>query len=338
MSVGQALLATAAGPIATLGGLAERATRPRLSVLIYHRVLRQADPLFPDEVDAARFDMHLRLLRRHFHVLPLGRALSLLNDGALPAGAVAITFDDGYADNAEVALPILQRHGLAATFFVATGFLDGGRMFNDSVIECLRHTRLQQVDLAEFGLGRLPLTTAAERRAAIDALLPRVKYLGLAEREHFLDQLHALTGRPALPGDLMMRSRQVVELHRAGMEIGGHTVHHPILRLLPEADAEREIRAGRERLQALTDAPVQVFAYPNGQPGKDYGEREVAIVRRLGFLGAVSTRRGTVTTASDRHQLPRFTPWDRAPGRWLARLVVTRLQGGSTDEPGVVQD
>jgi len=326
MNVARTVLATAAGPITTVSALAERALPPRLSILIYHRVLREPDPLFPGEADAARFDAQMRLVRRHFHVLTLGQALRRRDAGTLPARALAITFDDGYADNAEVALPILQRHGLPATFFVATGFLDGGRMFNDSVIECLRRTSLQQVDLHDLGLQAMPVSTPAERRAAIDALLPRVKYLGLAERERFLDRLHLMTGKPLLPADLMMRSAQVVELHRAGMEIGGHTIHHPILRLLPESDAATEISGGRERLQALTDAPVQVFAYPNGQPGQDYGDREVGIVRRLGFLGAVSTRRGTATAASDRYQLPRFTPWDIAPERWLARLAVSRFR------------
>lgn len=326
MSLARSVLATAAGPIATVGAVAERALPPRLSILIYHRVLREPDPLFPDEADAQRFDAQMRLLRRHFRVLTLGQALRMRDAGTLPARALAITFDDGYADNAEVALPILQRHGLTATFFVATGFLDGGRMFNDSVIECLRRTPLQRIDLHDLGLQDMPLSTPADRRAAIDALLPRVKYLGLAEREDFLARLQQLAGRPTLPGDLMMRSDQVLALHRAGMEIGGHTVHHPILRLLPDADAAAEIRGGRERLQTLTGAPVQVFAYPNGQPGQDYGEREVGIVRSLGFLGAVSTRRGTATAASDRFQLPRFTPWDRAPERWLARLAISRLK------------
>lgn len=330
MSFARSVLTSAAGPLSAVGALAERAMPPRLSILIYHRVLREPDPLFPDEVDAERFDAQMRLLRRHFSVLTLGRALRMRDAGTLPARALTITFDDGYADNAQVALPILQRHGLAATFFVATGFLDGGRMFNDSVIECLRRTTLQHIDLHDLGVPAMPLSTPAERRAAIDALLTRVKYLALAEREAFLARLHQLAGRPHLPGDLMMRSGQVVELHRAGMEIGGHTVHHPILRVLPEPDAVAEIARGRERLQAVTDAPVQVFAYPNGQPGKDYGEREVAIVRRQGFLGAVSTRRGTATGASDRFQLPRFTPWDRAPGSWLARLAMSRLASAWT--------
>ncbi len=310
----------------TAGSL-DRLAGARLSILIFHRVLAAPDPIFPDEVDAARFDAMLALVRRSFEVLTLGRALALREQGALPPRALAITFDDGYADNAETALPILQRHGLAATFFVATGFLDGGRMFNDSVIECVRAARGDAVDLADFGLGRRALATPAERRAVIHELLPKVKYLSLAERETFIERLAARCGNPALPQGLMMRSAQVQALHRAGMEIGGHTVRHPILRLLPDAEARGEIAQGRDRLESLIDAPVRVFAYPNGKPMQDYDARHVAMVRELGFAGAVSTAPGVAGTEADRFQLPRFTPWDRSAARWLARLLHTRATG-----------
>ena len=308
----------------------ERPTHRRLSILIFHRVHRSADPLFPGEPDAVRVDWILGLVRRAFHVLPLREAVRLREQGRLPPAALSITFDDSYADNAEVALPLLRRHGLTATFFIASGFLDGGRMFNDSVIECVRRSRLEHIDLTDLGLGRLPLNNVVERRAAIDALLPRVKYLDLAARETFLQQLQDAAGRPALPDDLMMRSSQVVELSRAGMDIGGHTVNHPILRLLPDAQAEAEIRDGRDRLQAMTDTAVETFAYPNGRPGQDYDQRHVDMVRRLGFRAAVSTVHGVAGAGADCFQLPRFTPWDSSPARWLARLTWRRMVSRST--------
>ncbi|MFO0121490.1 MAG: polysaccharide deacetylase family protein, partial [Inhella sp.] len=103
--------------------------RGRLTVLIFHRVLTQPDPLFPGEMDAARFDAVCGWLASWATVLPLHTAVRQVRDGVLPARALAITFDDGYADNASVALPLLQKHGLCATFFVSTGYLDGGRMW-----------------------------------------------------------------------------------------------------------------------------------------------------------------------------------------------------------------
>jgi peptidoglycan/xylan/chitin deacetylase (PgdA/CDA1 family) len=304
--------------------LSEAMGPARLSVLIFHRVTPQVDPLFPGEPDARRFDALMAMVARSFRVLPLGQALSALEQGELPPRALAITFDDGYADNAEVALPILQRHGLVATFFVATGFLDGGRMFNDTVIETIRAVRSARLDLTDCGLGVWDTNTPAERRAAVDALLPRVKYLGLAEREDVLARMMRAAGHPQLPDDLMMRSSQVAALHAAGMEIGGHTVRHPILRVLPDAEAEQEIRNGRQRLQDITGAAIDLFAYPNGRPGEDYDQRHVEMARRAGFSAAVSTTPGTVSAASDRFQLPRFTPWSADLRRWFAHLLLAR--------------
>ena len=100
----------------------------RLSILIFHRVLSARDPLVPEEIDAPRFDQICRWLKASFNVLPLDAAVASLKAGTLPQRAACITFDDGYADNFRVAMPILQQQGLTATFFIATGFLDGGRI------------------------------------------------------------------------------------------------------------------------------------------------------------------------------------------------------------------
>jgi peptidoglycan/xylan/chitin deacetylase (PgdA/CDA1 family) len=291
---------------------------------MFHRVHATPDPLFPEEVDAARFERMMRLVAGTFRVMTLGDAASRLRIGELPARTMVITFDDGYADNAEVALPILKRYGLPATFFVSTGFLDGGRMWNDSVIECLRASRCSEVDLDAFGLGRVALSGPAERRSAIDSLLPRLKYLSLAGREEAIERLCRICDVKGLPSDLMMRADQVVQLHRAGMEIGGHTVHHPILTSLSPAEAEREIAAGRARLQEIIDGPVDVFAYPNGKPGQDYQSCHVDIVRRLGFKAAVSTAPGVGRAGDDLFQLPRFTPWDRSLPKWAMRLLLNQ--------------
>lgn len=322
-------------PAPSLIGVSSRAVarlidlaRPdRVSILIFHRVHRSSDPIFPGEVDATRFDAMLAMLARAFRVLTLGEAARRIREGTLPARALAITFDDGYADNADVALPILQRHGLRATFFVATGFLDGGRMWNDTVIEAIRLTKLERVDLTFLGLAPMSTTSLDERRSAIAAVLPRLKYMTLDEREQSLTQLLVATGHPSLPTDLMMRSDQVVALHQAGMEIGGHTVRHPILTRCAPAQARDEIAAGREHLQRLIDAPVDVFAYPNGSPGVDYDRSHRDLVESLGFTAAVNTAVGTAGRASDPFQLPRYNPWHRSVGPWMAQLLAMRWKG-----------
>lgn len=299
---------------------------PRLSVLIYHRVLRQPDPLFPSEVDAAEFHREMTLVAQMFRVLPLEEAIERLKDGSLPAGAAAVSFDDGYADNAEVALPILQRIGLPATFFVATGFLDGGRMWNDSVIEFIRRLPQACLDLRSLGFGQYRTGTPSERHLAIKALIGALKYLPPDERLAKIEAIIKSTS-VALPDDLMMRSDQVRQLHRGGMGIGAHTVNHPILASIDIHTARREIADGREQLRQLTGAPVTLFAYPNGKPGHDYNNEHVRLVKELGFSGAVSTAWGAAGSRTDPFQIPRFTPWDRNPDRFRLRMAHNLLQG-----------
>lgn len=297
--------------------------RGALTVLIFHRVLGEPDALFPGVPDRAHFDRILRWVGAGFDVLPLDEAAERLAQGRLPARAAAITFDDGYADNREQALPILQRHGMCATFFVATDFLDGGRMWNDTVIEAVRRFTGEVLDLSELGLGAMPLPSLAARRQAINRLLMALKYLPPGERQHKVERIAAVAAAAGvvLPDDLMMRSAQVAELHAAGMQVGGHTCSHPILASLDDAAARAEIATNKRRLEAIVGAPLRLFAYPNGKPDKDYLARHVAMVREAGYQAAVSTAPGAARQGGDLLQLPRFTPWDRTPLRFRLRLL-----------------
>lgn len=289
-----------------------------LSILVYHRVLEQPDPLFPEQIDSARFAQHLDVLGECFNVMPLPEAVSRLLTGRLPRRAACITFDDGYADNATVALPLLRARGMHATFFIASGFLDGGRMWNDTVIEAVRHTPHKALDAACAGLGVLPCGDREQKRHAVDALIGVLKYLPIHQRAELVKQI-AHGSAAQLPTDLMMSSRQVRELHSAGMEVGAHTVNHPILASLPAAAAQAEIASGRDMLEGIIGGRVGLFAYPNGKPGQDYLPDHVAQVRALGFDGAFTTAWGR--DSADPYQLPRFTPWDRSPQRFALRLA-----------------
>ncbi len=290
-------------------------THNSLSILIYHRVLARPDWLFPEQMHAERFRQHLTLLSRWFKVLPLIDALQQLNMGCLPPRAAAITFDDGYADNAEVALPLLQQFGLTATFFIASGFLDGGQMWNDAVIDMVRHTMVDSLNLSRCGFGRFDLRTPELRRAAIDTLLSKLKHLPPAER---MSRVRSMT-RHFTP--TMLSTDQLLALHHGGMDIGAHTISHPILNAIETADARIEIAGGRRQLERIIQAPVRLFAYPNGKFGQDYEQCHVELVKSLGFEGAVSTAWGSAQPDGDRFQLPRFTPWDRSSGRFLLRMV-----------------
>ncbi|TAN81088.1 MAG: polysaccharide deacetylase family protein, partial [Gallionella sp.] len=187
----------------------------RLTILIYHRVLPEVDAIFPNEVTAGRFDAQMSRLKRVFNVLPLPEAVARLKAGTLPARAACITFDDGYADNVTLALPILQKYGLNATFFIATAYLNGGRMFNDTVIEAIRHSRGGEINLDALGLGLHDVTSPQGKRNAINKILPKVKYLPLDQREERVAELARIVSDIPLPDDLMMTTAQLKALHAA---------------------------------------------------------------------------------------------------------------------------
>ena len=305
-------------------GVAGRGGINRLSIFIYHRVLPAPDPLFPAEVDAAQFDAQVAWITRWFTVLPLADAVQRLQQGSLPPGSAAITFDDGYADNLQHAEPVLRRHGASATLFVATGFLDGGCMWNDRVIEAVRRTRQTELDLPGLLPTPLPVTDLAQRRAAITQLIGRIKYLPMQARDMAVaDVLRAAA--VAVPDDLMLTSDALRRWHAAGQQVGAHTVNHPILAQLADDAARDEIARGRDALQAMLDTRIGLFAYPNGRPGSDYLPVHVDMVRALGFDAAVSTSWGAASVRSPIHELPRFTPWDRSRLRFGARVVQNLL-------------
>jgi peptidoglycan/xylan/chitin deacetylase (PgdA/CDA1 family) len=301
--------------------LSPRGQNARLSILIYHRVLAETDSLFPAEVTVDSFDAQLAALKNVFTILPLSEAVARLKSGSLPARAACITFDDGYLDNASLALPVLQRHGLHATFFIATAYLNGGRMFNDTVIHAIRNCQGERIDLSKLGLGEHDISTLEAKRQAIDAILKQVKYLPVGQREDAAEAVAQLATDIPPPTDLMMEDRHVQMLAQANMEIGGHTSRHPILAKLDTDNARREIVEGKDYLEGLLKTKLRLFAYPNGKPVKDYLPEQADIVRSLGFEAAVSTHWATAGHGSDIYQLPRFTPYSEKTSRFIPMLL-----------------
>jgi peptidoglycan/xylan/chitin deacetylase (PgdA/CDA1 family) len=291
----------------------------RLTIMIFHRVLPAPDQLLPFEPDAVTFERRMRQLREWFNVLPLDDAVTRLRNATLPPRALSITFDDGYADNHDVALPILRSLGMHATFFIATGFLDGGCMWNDKIIESIRCHADEALDLRALGLGLVRTRSIDDRIAAIDTVIRQIKYLSPGVRDRAAEGVVRMVAAK-LPSGLMMTRQQVRALISSGMGLGAHTRRHPILAGLDAADAIEEIASSKMLLEELSERPVSLFAYPNGKPGKDYSPANVEQVRRLGFSAACSTAAGAATRDSDLFQLPRYTPWGRETWKFGARL------------------
>jgi peptidoglycan/xylan/chitin deacetylase (PgdA/CDA1 family) len=308
--------------------LSPSGVRARLTVLIYHRVLADRDPLFPNEPDAGFFETQMRWMQRWFNVLPLSEAVERLSAGRLPARAAAITFDDGYANNCTVALPILRRLCLPATFFIATGYLNGGRMWNDTVIDVVRRAKGPQLDLSALDIGQFPILTMEDRQRSLNALLGKLKYLDPDHRERLVNEI-AKTVNIQPPNDLMLTSDQVRILSDAEMTIGAHTVNHPILSRVSEGIAKDEMAQSKRQLEMITGREVKLFAYPNGKPGTDYSASHALIAREVGFAAAVSTGLGAATRCDDIFQIPRFTPWDISKARFSLRLALNLRQAAA---------
>ena len=277
--------------------------------------------MLPGEPDLAEFAAQMDIVRDAFNVIDLGDAAGLLRRGGLPERAACITFDDGYANNLTVAAPVLKARGLVATVFVSTGYLGGGRMWNDTIIETLRGAR-QVLDLSSIGLGRYEVVDWEARRFAVSELLDKLKYLPLDQRVATADRVAEAAG-VSLPDDLMMSESQVASLSREGIAVGAHTVSHPILKSIGSDAARSEILGSKRRLEEITGAAVRTFAYPNGRPGRDYSDEDVALVRSAGFEAAVSTVWGAARAGADIHQIPRIAPWQPSHARSVMRILKT---------------
>lgn len=292
------------------------------NILIFHSVVKDNDfdVIGLSSVQFDRIIKYLKKIKQH------SRLNAHLNPAPENQGKrkFILTFDDGYADNYENAMPVLQRHEVSATFFIASGYLDGGWMWNDGIIEAIVKTSKRQLDLTMLGYEKYSLESMMERKICISDVIGKVKYLPPEKRTSLAKQILERADVEE-PTHLMMTSQQVRLMHQAGMEIGGHTVNHPILTCIDKTTARREIFENKEYLESLIGEPLRSFAYPNGKPGKDYGPEHVQMVKEAGYKCAVSTAWGRVNKNSDPYQLPRFTPWDKNPWTFMLRLYLQRL-------------
>jgi peptidoglycan/xylan/chitin deacetylase (PgdA/CDA1 family) len=293
----------------------------RLLVLGWHNA--ESTPFFPSEPGACARGLTRQLgtLRRIANVVPLETALAALAEGRpLPPRAVALTFDDGYRDNLETAIPILRRLGLPATFYLVPGLLDRtvrpwwellAWAFAGATGDAVewRGTRLPtgpgpDARTSMLGVGEeLKGMDAGRRDGEIDGLIDALRPRGSADevRELFLDW------------DGARRLASVAA-------IGSHTMCHAILSR-ESADAQMDdLRRSREVLERGLEVRVATLAYPNGT-ARDYDAATLAAAEAAGYRGAVTTIDGWNDRATPALELRRFV-MDPVRGRNGLRGVV----------------
>jgi peptidoglycan/xylan/chitin deacetylase (PgdA/CDA1 family) len=285
-----ALAAQATGLTSLLRQRRRRRGDHRVFILEYHDVT--TGPEREGVVSADRFRAHLHYLKRDFQLESLSRGVALLREpGALDSDRVVVTFDDGYAGNFHVAAPILREENVPAAIFVTTGFLDGEDLWFDLAHRAL--SAAHALGSALPGQTRRVLEAAFERWPTGDTvpgLVDRLKYAAPELREQVIEALRAEV-RPEEPPAVPLTWDQVRELKAAGIEIGSHTLSHPILSKLSPAAQEAEIRRASERIAEETGSPPALFAVPNGSR-RDFDEHTVRILRDMGFAASCTTIRG----------------------------------------------
>jgi peptidoglycan/xylan/chitin deacetylase (PgdA/CDA1 family) len=278
---------------------------------MYHRVLPADDLRFRDEepgmiVTPSTFRHHLQLLKSLFTMMPLAEWLDRRTTGKpLPQRACAITFDDGWLDNYEFALPILQQEQVPATLFAVSHMIGTPLQFWPNRVARLigNNTTWQQIESLSW-LKQLggEYANGFTHRENLGHIIARLKQLPDSELKERLDaaekQLNiAPDNAPALVNWDQLRAMQNTGL----IDIGSHTCNHfRLTESLPASLVEQEIVDSRKLLEAQLEKPVPLFCYPNG----DASPLAIRLVQQH-YSGAVTTRRGINSVKTSAHELLR---------------------------------
>jgi peptidoglycan/xylan/chitin deacetylase (PgdA/CDA1 family) len=310
----------------------------RAVILTYHRVAEAfADPLRL-AVHPARFDEQMEVVGGRFRPLALAELVEELERGRVPPRGVAVTFDDGYADNLVAGLPVLERHGVPATVYVTAGYLGRSSEFWWKRIEQLlldpgdlpgrlevrrpglawswdlraaatypeEEARRHRGWIVESDPGAPAEAFPTARHAAFASLLRVLVPLAEEERDDVVDSLvEAAGGRSPRASHRMLTDEEARRLAESALiDVGAHTLTHPRLSGLPRERQAAEILGSRERLEAVLGRTVTSFAYPFGQ-ARDFTRETVALVREAGFRYAGAVRDIAVSRSSPLYELPR---------------------------------
>lgn len=266
-----------------------------------------------DAISAGQLDEALCALNElGFRSIALAEMIEKARRGQLEPRSIAWTVDDGYADFAEVAMPVFERHNSPVAVFLVTGFIDGATWPWWDQVRYILEESSSLPENAKNRIAALKLVSDDQKWAEIRAL---------AEQSSVeLPQVPPANYRP-LSWD------QVRACALRGASFGPHTVNHPILPQVDDRQAEQEITQSWSRLkEEAGDAALPVLAYPNG----DYGPREIELGRSAGLEAALTTRNGHIdreAVLERPFELPRF---DLRPERVALRQIVSGLEAAKS--------
>jgi peptidoglycan/xylan/chitin deacetylase (PgdA/CDA1 family) len=300
-------------------------------ILLYHRInAPDIDPLLlcvtPDH-----FREHLEILRHAYRAVSLQTMGAKIHGNSIEPWSVAITFDDGYADNLLSAAPLLEEFKMQGTVFVTGQTSRGEDFFYDELEDILFRTRVLPDALRfpaygkEWPLGDWSVlpevrertfwdwnigcrTDPSPRHTAYRELFAWLRGSSPSVRKDVMDNLKRMAGptayQPTRPRG--MRPEEIIECsHKGILEIGSHTLSHPVLGELDTQQQLAEISAGKRELEKLLKHSVQSFAYPYGSSW-DVSHETPALTEQAGFSIACANMEGTVHFGSSLHWLPRF--------------------------------
>ena len=241
--------------------------------------------------DVDTFRRHIEALLRHYRVVPASDLVRAAADRRrMSPPPVSITFDDDLPSHAARAMPILSELGAPATFFLNGASLERPHAF--------WWERLQRL-VDERGLERGAMPPAL-RSLVREGSCPSVVAIAGAIEDLAADRRDALAREMAEalgpdPPDSGLRREEVGALSRAGFEIGFHTLAHPKLTPLSDADLDTAMRQGRAELEAAAGGPLTAIAYPHGAAD----DRVARTARAAGYTAGFTTVAEVVTAATD---------------------------------------
>lgn len=277
---------------------------PWLTIISYHRVGETiGDPFDHGVIDATveEFDRQMAHLAKHFTVIGIDELCRALAGGPLPPNAALVTFDDGYRACLDLALPVLKRHGLRASFFIPTTFVEERRLFWwDRLSRAVQLADVPRLQLTYPEKIELPL--GEHRQATLRKVLRVVKRRPALDVQRYVENVEAAAELTLTRDDeriladmLIMTWDHVRQLSASGMDIGSHTRTHRVLQTLPPEDLDAELRGSRLELERQLGRPVRAIAYPVGYSILERPDL-VAAVERAGYQVAFSNATGLITS------------------------------------------